>query len=304
MHIETLDNDVLMFRGQSYESVATALIDGTNVLLVDALASLLDAEAMRHHLEDVLKKKVQFVVLTHGMDDHRAGVPLFPDAAVLGHPRSPDLIRGSSDRTDLHADVVGARIGPIEDLHEMSFGRHRLRFFYNEGKTPCSINIELPSSDLLFTGDNVLGQIAFISRSTPERIDRGIDRLEGRAGSRLVEGHQGWFPRSSLSTVRHYLRSLEDRVVDLRCRNPDDDHPSLLQITIEDCLPPGAVPTDFEREWHGHNVSLIRSRDIYRPQGGLQVVLEPGDKTAHAAGLSHSAGIDQAHLMGLGFEAS
>lgn len=263
MHIEFLDSDVLMFRGQAYESIATAFMSGADVLLVDALASLQDAQSLRSHLEQEMGKSVRAIVLTHGMADHRAGLHLFPDATLMGHPLCAHLIReGEAQASPQATDELVSRMLPIAEGQEMSFGRHHLRFFHNEGKTPCSLGIEVPSSDLLFTADNLLGQIAFISRSTPELIMRGLDRLETRAGSRLVEGHQGVFPRTSIAGVRHYLRSLGEQVR-IRRESSAGGRASSLQIPIEACLPPGVEATNFEREWHGHNLSLITTRNLF-----------------------------------------
>jgi cyclase len=263
VQIRNLDRDILMFRGEAYESIATAFIDENDVLLVDALASLADAQTMRSHLEVRLGKRVRTIALTHGMADHRAGVPLFPDAALLAHPRAAETMRAGTTRPSPDIDTLVARISPIDDAQDLTFGRHHLRFFHNEGKSPCSVSIEVRTSDLLFTGDNLLGQIAFISRSTPELILRGIERIEARSGSRLVEGHQGVFSRDSIAVVRHYLRSLGRNVAELRGASEQDDQASIMKIRIEDCLPRATVPTDFEREWHGHNLTLICSRNLF-----------------------------------------
>jgi len=257
MNIQSLDVDVLMFRGEAYESIATAFIDGGDVLLVDVLGSVADGQALRAHIEEVLGKRVRTVVLTHGFADHRAGLPLFADAAILAHPRCAETLAQDKQLTAPELEALLARLKPVADGEALTFGRHELRFFHNEGKSRCSIGIEVPSSDLLFTGDNLLGQIAYISGATPELIHRGIDRLEARPGAWLVEGHQGVFPRASIAGVRHYMHALEQRVREAR-RGGD-----IAAIRAEDCLAEGAVPTAFEREWHGNNLGLIASRGLF-----------------------------------------
>ena len=63
MRFEELGSNVLMFVGDDHESVATALLDGDDVLLVDSLGSVEDACWLRRVLCADMGKTVRVVRL-------------------------------------------------------------------------------------------------------------------------------------------------------------------------------------------------------------------------------------------------
>src|SRR5579859_4125262 len=76
--------DVLLFRGEAFESLATAFVHGREVLLVDALGSAEDAEVMRRELER-RDLRVRLILMTHYMSDHMSALRLFPRARIAAH---------------------------------------------------------------------------------------------------------------------------------------------------------------------------------------------------------------------------
>ena len=73
MRFEELGSNVLMFVGDDHESVATAFLDGDDVLLVDSLGGVEDACWLRRALCADMGKTVRVVAATHFMSDHIAG---------------------------------------------------------------------------------------------------------------------------------------------------------------------------------------------------------------------------------------
>lgn len=259
MRITAIEPDILVFRGDYFESLATAFVRDDDVLLVDALASRADAEEMRRHLEEELGKQVRVIVATHYMNDHMAGLRLFPDAQIIAqrffmHTFLSQRGRSAEDDEDFVAPAT-----VFGDTLTLSFGRHTLHLFHNPGHTMSTIGIDVIGRDLLFSGDNVLGNMAYLSSSSPALIAGAIDRLSRLGRARIVPGHIGVLSGEAPGNALHYLGRLRERVLAGR---PD----AIRGIAIEDCLTAGVAPTPFEREWHGKNLDVILERRLLTVQ--------------------------------------
>jgi glyoxylase-like metal-dependent hydrolase (beta-lactamase superfamily II) len=261
MRVDRIEPDILVFRGDEYESVATAFLHDADVLLVDALASRRDGEWMRRHLEEELGKKVRIIVSTHYMNDHMAGLRLFPDARIVAHRYFMHTFLSQRNRSvEDDEDFVFPTI-VIGDGLTLEWGRHTLALFHNPGKTLCTICIDVPDCDLLFASDNVVGNIAYISSSAPELIGSAIARLQQLRRGRVIPGHMGVLKGEALGNARGYLERLGERVREARRHGAEAE--AIHSIDIEDCLASGVEPTAFEREWHGRNLDVILERRLF-----------------------------------------
>lgn len=266
MRVEELCSDVMMFVGDSVESVATAFIDGDNVLLVDSLGSTDDAEELRRVLCDEMGKTVRMIASTHFMSDHIAGLSLFPDALVMAHRHfrhaflsQNRLVAAFYREPDLILDNMAVR-----------WGRHQLRLLYNPGKTMDHFSVDVPTADLVCVGDNIVGNIVYLSRADPALQRAAIGRIRQFGRGRIVGGHIGAFDAAVLDNALHYLARIQDSVVRIRTQAPAPDVAArIAAIRIEDCLAPQVVPTAFEREWHGNNLEAIVAQSIFALDASL-----------------------------------
>lgn len=263
MRIEQIETDILLFCGERYESLATAFIDGERVLLVDALASEADALEMRDYLEGTLGKKVEAIVLTHGHSDHMAGVRLFPGAEVIAQRLFLYTFMEKRDRPDKEYDAFVAPTTVLDQQLTVAWGRHTLELFHSPGKTMCSLGIDVPSADLLFVADNIVGNIAYIGASVPELIDEAIVRLQRRGRNRIIPGHMGLQDWTALSNARHYLAMLRARVGKARAAQPGDAAAGIRAIDIGECLASNVQATPFELHWHAQNLERIVERKLF-----------------------------------------
>lgn len=150
------------------------------------------------------------------------------------------------------------------DTSFLQWGRHALRIFHNPGKTMCSLNIDVPSCDLIFAGDNIVGNIVYLSRSSPEMIDQAIGRLQLLHRAQVIGGHMGVFTAPALAHARYYLRRLREIVVEIRHTHSHERAAHAIQsVSIESCLTPDVIPTEFEREWHGRNLDVIVEQSTF-----------------------------------------
>jgi len=182
MRFEDLGPGVLMFVGDEYESVATAFLDGNDVLLVDSLGSAEDARWLHRVLCADMGKTVRAVAATHFMSDHIAGMPLFPDALIIAHRHHRHTFLSQNRRVDefyREPQVV------FDSAMTIRWGQHELRFWHNPGKTMDHVSVDVPTADLVCAGDNIVGNIVYLSGGP--RADSHGDRPD--AAIRQERGH-------------------------------------------------------------------------------------------------------------------
>jgi len=258
--------DVVMFVGDAYESVATAFIDGGNVLLIDALGSDEDARWLRTVLCDQRGLTVRLIATTHFMSDHMAGLARFPEALVMAHRHHRHTFLSQ------HRPVAGFYREPdlVLDNMALRWGRHQLRFLFNPGKTMDHLSVDVPTADLAFAGDNIVGNIVYLSKADPVLQRAAIGRLRQFGRSRVVGGHIGAFDAPVLDNALRYLGRIEESVVRIRVDSPAVEVPHrIASVRIEDCLEPGVEPTAFEREWHANNLDAIVAQSIFALDASL-----------------------------------
>ena len=261
MKFEELASNVLMFVGDEYQSVATAFIDGDDVLLVDALASLEDAHRMKRVLCEEMGKTVRIVAATHFMCDHIAGLTLFPDALTIAHRHYRHTFLSQNRRIDAFF-----REPQVLFDHAMAirWGRHELRFLHNPGKTMDHVSVDVPTANLVCAGDNIVGNIVYLSKADPALIRTAIGRMRQFGRRTVIGGHMGRFPAAVLDNALHYLDRLQEAVVRIRGHaTPQEADERIASIRIEACLAPHVEPLPFEREWHRHNLEIIVAQSTF-----------------------------------------
>jgi cyclase len=261
MKIESVSTDVVMFVGDDYESVATAFIDGDDVLLVDALANAEDARALHGALCGDMGKTVRVVAATHWMGDHMAGLALFDDALTIAHRHHRHAFLSQNRRVDAayrEPQLV------FDGSLRMRWGRHALHFVHNPGKTMDHVSVDVPGADLVCAGDNIVGNIVYLSKADPAQLREAILRLRQFGRGTVIGGHIGRFAAVVLDNALHYLDRLRDAVVRIRLGSaPAAVDGAIAAIAIEDCVAPGVEPVAFEREWHRHNLEAIVAQSIF-----------------------------------------
>jgi cyclase len=261
VRFEELGSNVLMFVGDDHESVATAFLDGGDALLVDALGSVDDAHWLRRVLCEEMGKTVRVVAATHFMSDHIAGMSLFPDALTLAHRHYRHTFLSQNQRVDAlyrEPQVV------FDSAMTVRWGQHELRFVHNPGKTMDHVSVDVPTADLVCAGDNIVGNIVYLSKADPALIRSAIGRLRQFGRRTIVGGHMGRFPAAALDNARHYLDRLQDAVVQIRAdATPREADDRIASIAIESCLAPQVEPVAFEREWHQHNLEVIVAQSVF-----------------------------------------
>ncbi|KRF00540.1 hypothetical protein ASG87_12655 [Frateuria sp. Soil773] len=267
MRFEELDSDVLMFVGDDYESVATVFLDGDDALLVDSLGGADDARRLRQVLCGEMGRTVRIVAATHFMSDHVAGMPLFADALTIAHRHHRHAFLSQNRRVD--AFYREPRV-LFDGAMTVRWGRHELRFVHNPGKTMDHVSVDVPTADLVCAGDNIVGNIVYLSKADPALMRSAIGRMKQFGRGTVIGGHMGRFAAGVLDNAIHYLDSLADTVVRLRTGfAPEAADERIASIRIEDCLAPGVEPSAFEREWHRRNLEAVVAQSIFALDAAL-----------------------------------
>jgi cyclase len=261
MRFEQLSPGVLMFVGDEYESVATAFLDGDDVLLIDSLASVEDARWLRNVLCEEMGKTVRVIAATHFMSDHIAGISLFPNALTIAHRHHRHTFLSQNRRVDaLYREPQMV----FDSAMTLRWGQHELRFLHNPGKTLDHISVDVPTADLVCAGDNIVGNIIYLSKADPALIRTAIGRIRQFGRGTVIGGHMGRFSAAALDNAIHYLDRLQKTVVGIRASEaPEDADRKIASISIEACLAPQVEPVAFEREWHQRNLEVIVEQSAF-----------------------------------------
>lgn len=267
MKTEELASDVLMFVGDDHESVATAFLDGGDVLLVDSLGSMEDAEWLQRVLCKDMGKTVRVIAATHFMSDHMAGMSLFPSALTIAHRLYRHTFLSQNRRVDAfyrEPQVV------FDSAMTIRWGRHELRFLHNPGKTMDHVSVDVSTADLVCIGDNIVGNIVYLSKADPKLIRSAIARARQFGRGTVIGGHMGRFAASTLGNAIHYLDRLQDVVVGIRSHaTAQEADGRIASIPIGACLAPQVEPTGFECEWHQRNLEVIVAQSIFALDAAL-----------------------------------
>ena len=254
----SLAPDVLVVTGDAYASNTTLFLKGPDVLMVDALGSRADAEALRRFVQDELRARVRLAVCTHGFSDHLAALQAFPEALVLAHERIEDTFRAERYQSEEESGFFRAPELRVSGPLHLQWGRHALEVFPNTGHTASTLNIDVPSLDLLFSADTAVGNMAYFAYGAPEAIDAALECSEARGRSRVIQGHGGVVSPRTLSSARHYLRTLEAAVRDAR-----GEPERVRAISLDGCLPADVRGCDFEAVFHQRNLEEVISRRLW-----------------------------------------
>lgn len=267
MRFEAIGPQMLMFVGDDHESVATAFLDGDDVLLVDSLGSVEDARWLRRVLCDEMGKTVRFVAATHFMSDHIAGMALFPEALTIAHRHYRHTFLSQNRWVDAfyrEPQVV------FDSAMHIRWGLHELRFVHNPGKTMDHVSVDVPTADIVCAGDNIVGNIVYLSKADPAQIRTAIVRMRQFGRGTVIGGHIGRFPAAVLDHAIHYLDRLQAAVVRIRAEmRPEEADRHIAMIAIDDCLAAGVEPTGFEREWHRRNLEVVVAQSVFALDAAL-----------------------------------
>lgn len=144
MKTEILTQSVHVAVGDKLHSNSTIFINGSDVFLVEAMASREDAEKLREYVETQLKKRVRFILCTNYFSDHMAALKLFPDAQIITHKDYSHTFAIEAFRTAEESDFFVEPHILVSDQLVIKWGEVTFNIFHNPSQTMTNLNIDLP----------------------------------------------------------------------------------------------------------------------------------------------------------------
>lgn len=154
MIFKKISNNVFVIVGSPAYANVTALILPKGVTLVDCGIRLPSAEETRREIEEISKRKVDTVVLTHFHSDHTRALPAFSDCRII-----------SSNRLSRNLEQAGRKAPKgykltfpnetFEDHLEIQDGKVQLFIKRTGGHTDGSTYAYCPNYKAIAAGDNL-----------------------------------------------------------------------------------------------------------------------------------------------------
>ena len=243
MRVEQIETDLYLAIGDAFDSNSTILLSGKEALVIDALGSKRDAHDLKRLIEQNFEARVCFFVCTHYFSDHLAALKLFPDSQIVAHKNyrltfDQERFRSEEERSFF----VEPTILMSDDL-TIRWGRFHVNLFSNPGHTTSTINVDIPEADLIHVGDTIVGNMVYVSYSSPAAFFPALERIKQKGRKKLISSHLGLRSIEAIHHAESYLRMLQDKV-----KEPGS------KITLEECFPPGVEATPFENIFHKRNV--------------------------------------------------
>ncbi len=246
MRVEQIETDLYLAIGDAFDSNSTIVLKGKEALVIDALGSKRDAHDLKHLIEQNFEARVRFIICTHYFSDHLAALKLFPESQIIAHKDYRRTFDQERFRSEEEASFFVEPTFLISDDLTIRWGRFHLALFYNPAHTTGAINIDIPEADLIHVSDAIVGNMVYISYSSPDAFFPGLEKIKQRGRKKLISSHLGLRSIEAIYHAESYLRTLQDKV-----KEPGSN------ITLQECLPAGVEGTPFENIFHKRNVQCL-----------------------------------------------
>ncbi len=243
MRVVQIATDLYLAIGDAFDSNSTILLSGQEALVIDALGSKRDAHNLKHLIEQNFDARVRFIICTHYFSDHLAALKLFPVSQIIAHKNYRQTFDLEQFRSEEEASFFVEPTFLMSDDLTIRWGRFNVNLFANPGHTSSTINVDIPEADLIHVGDTIVGNMVYVSYSSPAAFFPALQRIKQIGRKKLISSHLGLRSIEAIHHAESYLRTLQDKVKE-----------SGSKITLQECLPAGVEGTPFENIFHKRNV--------------------------------------------------
>lgn len=247
MQEERISRDIHIFTSDLYAQVTAGLIvTDEGCILIDTLPFPEETSLIAYFVRDRCPGGVQQIVLTHYHSDHTYGSYQFPQATVVAHALTRDLLikkgfdalaEAKSQSPEL-ADIELVLPAVVFESGELTLhvGKKTVQLFHSPGHTPDSIAAYVVEDKALFAADTIL-PVPTIFDGDLETLIHSLERLKELPIENAVQGHGEVILRgeviSRLDQGVAYLEKIHNIVSQAITEGRERD--SLLEIDIESC---------------------------------------------------------------------
>ena len=247
MQEERVASDIHVFTSELYAQVTAGLIvTEEGCILIDTLPFPEETNQIASVAGRFCRGGVQLLVLTHYHADHTYGAYQFPQATVVAHALTRDLMIEKGLPALAEAKSQSAELAEVElvlptvvfgtgklTLH---LGKKTLQLFHSPGHTPDSIAVLVVEDRVLFASDTML-PVPTIFDGDLDTLVRSLEQLKEYPIESIVQGHGEVILRGEVGdrideAVRYLftIRELVDKAI-----AKDSPRESLLEHDIESC---------------------------------------------------------------------
>jgi glyoxylase-like metal-dependent hydrolase (beta-lactamase superfamily II) len=215
-------------RGSEGRPNAGFIVTDGGVVVVDALASPREGEALLRTIRGVTRQPVRWLVLTHHHPDHTFGAVVFrragarviahPDARTLASEAGPDALVADWVRVVGLDAMRGFQFAdsadrPVSTSDTLQLGGRTIVITHpGAGHTPGDLMVWLPHERVLFAGDLLVEDgVTMVVDGSAAALRRCLDAIDRLGADVVVPGH-GAIPRQPAALVqrtREYMTGLE-----------------------------------------------------------------------------------------------
>jgi cyclase len=247
MQEERVSRDIHVFTSDLYAQVTAGLIvTDEGCILIDTLPFPEETARIAEFVRNRCRSDVHQLVLTHYHADHTYGAYQFPQATVIAHALTRELLIEKGVDALAETKSQSAELADVElvlptvvfDESELTLhiGKKTVQLFHSPGHTPDSIAAYVVEDKVLFAADTVLPTPAILDGDL-ETLIESLERLKKRPIDSIVQGHGEIILRGEviarLDQGVAYLEKIHDLVSEAIAEGRPRD--SLLEIGIESC---------------------------------------------------------------------
>lgn len=215
-------------RGSEGRPNAGFVVTSAGVVVVDALASPREGEALLRAIRTVTRQPIRWLVLTHHHPDHTFGAVVFrragarviahPDARTLASEAGPDALVADWVRVVGLDAMRGFQFAdsadrPVTGTDSVTLGGRTIVITHpGAGHTPGDLMVWLPKERVLFAGDLLVEDgVTMVVDGSAAALRGCLDAIDSLHAGTVVPGH-GAIPRQPSALVartRAYITHLE-----------------------------------------------------------------------------------------------
>lgn len=214
-------------RGSEGRPNAGFVVTASGVIVIDALASPRQAEALLHSIRSVTRQPIKWVILTHHHPDHHFGTVIFRrlGAKVIAHP-DRRVLASEGGEDALIADwvrVVGldamrgfefadAPDRPVTDTDTLRLGGRTLVIRHlGAAHSPGDLIVWLPRERVLFAGDLLVEDgVTMVVDGSSGKLLSALASIDSLGSESIVPGHGAIpaRPGQLVTKTRDYITAL------------------------------------------------------------------------------------------------
>lgn len=222
---ERVTEDVFVFVSDLYAEVsATVILTPDGAVLVDTLPFPQETRQIRDFVRQHSRKGVRYVILSHHHADHVYGAYLFPEAELVAHRQTREILQKVGEESLAQAKAQTPALASVElRIPQLVFdtdlllrlGDKTIHLMHAPGHTPDGIVVHLREDKVLVAGD-VMTPVPFLPRGEPDQLIKSLRMIKSLNLENVIQGHGGVLLRGEIDeTVDSniaYIRSVERRV--------------------------------------------------------------------------------------------